>query len=118
MRRSRQSWPFFLQKKINSLDFEHLRAIVLVPFDDNYLSGDLILDEISLEGILHCPNCGFCKIGQFPAPLDAEGQRGEDEDKVAEVAFLFSLAFGLGKDQAVLTGPVFWKLRFNKTLVR
>jgi len=74
-----------------------------------YPDGDLILGEISLKGILHCPNCGFCKIGQFPAPLDAEGQRGEDEDKVAEVAFLFRLAFafGPGKDQAVLTGPVF-----------
>ena len=73
-----------------------------------YPDGDLILGEISLKGILHCPNCGFCKIGQFPAPLDAEGQRGEDEDKVAEVAFLFrlSFAFGPGKDQAVLTAPV------------
>ena len=78
------------------------------PFDDNYLSGDLILGEISLEGILHCPNCGFCQIGQFPAPLDAEGQHGEEEDKVVEVAFLFRLAFafGPGKDQAVLTAPV------------
>ena len=53
-------------------------------------------------------NCGFCKIGQFPAPLDAEGQHGEDEDKVVEVAFLFRLAFafGPGKDQAVLTARV------------
>jgi len=53
-------------------------------------------------------NRGFCKIGQFPTPLDAEEQRGEDEDKVAEVAFLFRLAFafGPGKDQAVLTAPV------------